>query len=304
MLIMTAPGQGAQRPGFLAPWLELPGSVQQLGDWGELAGLDLIRLGTTAKAEEITDTANAQPLLVAAALLVAGQLPRPAALAGHSVGELAAGVVGGVLAAEDAVCLTAVRGRAMAEATRLRPTGMTAVLGGDEPVVMAAIAEHCLTAATINAAGHIVAGGTLEQLTAFAASPPPGAKLQPLRVAGAFHTAYMAPAVPVLAAASADTAVRDPAVLLLSNRDGGIVTSGKDWLERVVAQVAGPVRWDQCMATMRRANITQFIELPPAGTLSGLIRREMPAIRPLALRSPDQLDSARALMAEASADDR
>src|SRR5580704_17027535 len=218
MLIITAPGQGAQTPGFLAPWLELPGVAERLGAASELAGCDLIRFGTTASADEIKDTAVAQPLLVAAAIVAASALsdggPGVAladsghgetladAAAGHSVGELAAGVIGGVLTADDAMRLVAVRGRAMAAATE--PTGMTAVLGGDQDVVLAAIAQHGLTPANVNGAGQIVAAGTLAELEAFAADPPGGARLRPLQVAGAFHTRHMAPAVAALRDAAAE----------------------------------------------------------------------------------------------------
>ena len=297
MLILTAPGQGAQTPGFLSPWLELPGLAEQLGTWSELAGRDLIRLGTTGSAEEITDTSVAQPLLVAAALAVAGLVGEPDATAGHSVGELAAGAIAGVLSAEDAIKLTRVRGEAMAASCDATPTGMTAVLGGDEATVLQAIADAGLTPANINAAGQIVAGGTLEQLAEFAANPPAGARLRPLRVAGAFHTEHMAPAVEALAAAAAGTAVKDPAITLLSNRDGAVVTAGADWVDRIVNQVAYPVRWDQCMATMASLEVSAFIELIPAGTLTGIAKRALPGVELLALKTPDQLDAARALYA-------
>ena len=306
MLIFTAPGQGAQTPGFLSPWLELPGVAERLGNWSELAGRDLIRLGTTGGAEEITDTAVAQPLLVAAALAVAWLLDEEQpnrtgfaadVAAGHSVGELAAGAIAGVMSAEDAIKLTRVRGEAMAASCDAVPTGMTAVLGGDEDTVLAAIAEAGLTPANINTAGQIVAGGTLEQLAAFAANPPAGARLRPLRVAGAFHTKYMAPAVDALAAAAAGITVKDPAITLLSNRDGAVVTAGTDWVERIVSQVAYPVRWDRCMATMAGLGVTGFIELLPGGTLAGLAKRALPGIELLAIKTPDQLDAARALVA-------
>jgi [acyl-carrier-protein] S-malonyltransferase len=297
MLIMVAPGQGAQTPGFLAPWLELPGAAALLGRWSELAGIDLIRAGVSADAEEITGTAVAQPLLVAAALLAAGQLPAPEAAAGHSVGELAAGVIAGVVRAQDAIRLTGVRGRAMAEATRVSPTGKTAVLGGEEEAVLAAIAAHGLTPANINAVGQIVAGGTLAQLDALAASPPPQARLRPLRVAGAFHTAHMAPAAAALAAAASGTGVNDPLITLLSNRDGGIVTSGRDWLDRVIGQVTAPVRWDQCMHTMERLGVTAMIELPPAGTLTSIAKRSLRGVRLLPLKTPDTLLAAAELIA-------
>ena len=297
VLIFTAPGQGAQTPGFLSPWLEIPGLAEQLGAWSELAGRDLIGLGTTGSAEEITDTSVAQPLLVAAALAVAGLLGEPDAAAGHSVGELAASAIAGVLSAEDAIRLTRVRAEAMAAACGAEPTGMTAVLGGDESVVLTAIDAAGLTPANVNSAGQIVAGGTLEQLAAFTENPPAGARLRPLRVAGAFHTRHMAPAVKALAAAAADTAAKDPVITLLSNKDGAVVTSGEDWLARVVNQVANPVRWDQCMATMSTVGVTALIELLPGGTLTGLAKRALPSVELLAIKTPDQLDAARALIA-------
>jgi len=298
VLILTAPGQGAQTPGFLSPWLELPGLAEQLGNWSELAGRDLVKLGTAGSAEEITDTSVAQPLLVAAALAVASLLGHePDAAAGHSVGELAAGAIAGVMSAEDAIKLTRVRGEAMAAACGAVPTGMTAVLGGDEGEVLAALGVAGLTPANVNAAGQIVAGGTLEQLAAFAANPPAKARLRPLRVAGAFHTEHMAPAVAALEAAAAGTAVKDPAITLLSNRDGAVVTSGTDWLERIARQVANPVRWDRCMATMAGLGVSAFIELLPGGTLTGMAKRALPGVELLAIKTPDQLDAARALVA-------
>jgi len=304
MLIITAPGQGAQTPGFLAPWLELPGVAERLGAASELIGRDLIRLGTTASAEEITDTAVAQPLLVAAAIAAAatlagrhGDIPADV-VAGHSVGELAAGVLAGVLGADDAMRLVRVRGEAMAAAAAAEPTGMTAVLGGDEETVLAAIARHGLTPANVNGAGQVVAAGTISELEAFASDPPPGARLRSLAVAGAFHTRHMAPAVAALRDATAGVAAKDPAITLLSNADGAAVGTGKDWLDRIVAQVAAPVRWDLCMRTMADLGVTALIELPPAGTLTGLARRALPGVAVTAVKTPDQLDAARAMIEE------
>jgi [acyl-carrier-protein] S-malonyltransferase len=295
MLVIAAPGQGAQSPGFLAPWLELPGTDEYLGRWSELAGIDLIRMGTTASAEEITDTSATQPLLVAAALIGAGQLPQPDAVAGHSVGELAAGSLAGVVSPDDAIRLAGVRGLAMARAAASVSTGMTAVLGGDEKVVLAAIDGHGLDAANINSKGQIIAAGTLAQLAALAASPPEGTRTRALKVAGAFHTAHMLPAAKALSDAVAGTATSDPAIALLSNKDGAVVSSGADWLQRMVAQVTAPVRWDLCMETMAALGITAFVELPPAGPLAGLVKRTWPGVRALALKTPDQLDAARQL---------
>ena len=313
MLLIAAPGQGAQAPGFLREWLELPGFADRIGAWSELAGCDLIRCGTTADADEIRDTAIAQPLLVAAAIAAAAELVggpgRPQRLAdaaaaggvdaaaGHSVGELAAGAIAGTLAPDDAIRLVRVRGLAMARAAATQATGMTAVLGGDEPEVLASIEACGLTPANVNGAGQIVAAGTADQLAAFAADPPPGARLRPLSVAGAFHTTHMAPAVDALREAAATVAVRRPVLALLSNREGSVVRSGMDWLERIVTQVSTPVRWDKCMQTMASLGVTALIELPPAGTLTGLARRGLPGVQTLSLKSPGDLDEARELLA-------
>jgi [acyl-carrier-protein] S-malonyltransferase len=305
MLIITSPGQGAQTPGFLEPWLEVPGVAERLGAASELAGRDLIKYGTTGSADEIRDTAVAQPLLVAAALAVAGALAggqpgdvQADVIAGHSVGELAAGALAGVLSAADAMRLVSVRGDAMAQAAAVEPTGMSAVLGGEEEEVLAALARHGLTPANMNAPGQIVAAGTLPELEALAADPPAGARVRPLQVAGAFHTRHMAPAVAALRAAAAEVPVADPVITLLSNADGTAVTTGKEWLERIVAQVAAPVRWDLTMTTMTDLGVTALIELPPAGTLTGLARRALPGVAQLAIKSPDDLAAARDLITE------
>jgi [acyl-carrier-protein] S-malonyltransferase len=306
MLVIAAPGQGAQTPGFLASWLELPGFADRLAAWSELAGCDLIRCGTVADADEIRDTAVAQPLLVAAAIATAEALtgdPVPlkgltAVIAGHSVGELAAGAIAGTITAEDAMRLVRVRAQGMAAAAAAEQTGMTAVLGGTESEVLASIEAHGLTPANVNGAGQVVAAGTLEQLAAFAADPPARARLRPLSVAGAFHTRHMASAVEALAAAAAQVSASDPGLPLLSNRDGTQVRSGADWLERIVAQVSAPVRWDSCTSSMARLGVTALIELPPAGTLTGLARRALPGVQTVALKTPDDLGAARALLAE------
>jgi [acyl-carrier-protein] S-malonyltransferase len=307
MLLIAAPGQGAQTPAFLAPWLELPGFAGRLGSWSELAGCDLIRAGTTADADEIRDTAVAQPLLVAAAIAAAeDQLVTGAhlvsrqsvAVAGHSVGELAAGVLAGVITAEDAMRLVRVRAEGMAAAAAAEATGMTAVLGGDEAEVLAALQAHGLTPANVNGAGQIVAAGTLPQLAALAEDPPPGARLRPLSVAGAFHTQHMALAVDALAAAAQNVHASDPVRPLLSNRDGAVVRSGKDWLDRIINQVSAPVRWDLCMQTMGELGVTAIIELPPAGTLTGLAKRALRGVQLISLKAPQDLDGARELLAE------
>jgi [acyl-carrier-protein] S-malonyltransferase len=306
MLVIAAPGQGAQTPGFLSPWLEVPGFAERLAAWSDLAGVDLIRCGTTADADEIRDTAVAQPLLVAAAIATAEALTGArvpltgltAVVAGHSVGELGAGAIAGTITPEDAMRLVKVRSRGMAAAAAPVPTGMTAVLGGDQDQVLAAIEAHGLTPANINGAGQIVAAGTLAALAAFAADPPPRARLRPLSVAGAFHTSVMAPAVAALARAAATVPASDPVLPLLSNLDGAQVPTGADWLQRIIKQVSSPVRWDECAAAMAAMGATALIELPPAGTLTGLAKRVLPGVATLAVKTPDDLPAARQLLAE------
>ncbi|MFI7150513.1 ACP S-malonyltransferase [Nonomuraea sp. NPDC050022] len=296
MLVLVAPGQGAQTPGFLTPWLELPGFADRLSAWSEVVGLDLITYGTKADADEIRDTAVAQPLLVAAAMASAEVLGvAPDLLAGHSVGEFATAALAGVLTPEQALSLVRERAQAMAKAAAVTETGMTAVLGGVEEEVLAAIDKHGLTPANVNGAGQIVAGGTLEQLAAFKEDGPARARQIALSVAGAFHTVHMAPAVDHLRVAAEGIAPADPRVKLLSNADGEVVTDGAVLMRRLIDQVSSPVRWDRCMATMADLGVTGMIELLPGGTLTGLAKRALRGVRTVALKTPDDLDAAREL---------
>jgi len=305
VLVIVAPGQGAQAPGFLAPWLELPHFEDRLRWLSACAGLDLVHYGTEADAETIRDTAIAQPLLVAAGLVSALEIfPHPSdafhsvgAAAGHSVGEITAAAGTGVITAEQAMVLVRERGRAMADAAALKPTGMTAVLGGDPEEVAEALARHGLTPANNNGAGQVVAAGTLEQLAAFKDDPPAKARLVPLSVAGAFHTEHMAPAVETLARYARAVSVHDPRTSLISNRDGAVVSEGRGVLARIVSQVSNPVRWDLCMTAMGELGVTGVIEVPPAGTLTGLIKRALPGVETVALKTPDDLEAARDLVA-------
>ncbi|MEC3994065.1 ACP S-malonyltransferase [Actinacidiphila sp. DG2A-62] len=299
MLVLVAPGQGAQTPGFLTPWLELPGVADSLAGWSDAAGLDLAHYGTKADADEIRDTKVAQPLLVAAGLLSAAALgASPDLVAGHSVGEITAAALAGVLSERDAMAFTAARGRAMADAAAVTDTGMSAVLGGDPDQVVAHLDKLGLTPANINGAGQIVAAGTAEQLAALAADKPEGARVIPLKVAGAFHTGHMASAVSVLEELAADLAAGDPRLPYVSNADGRVVDSGAAVVGRLVAQVSNPVRWDLCMQTFQERGVTGIIEVSPGGTLVGLAKRALPGVRTLALKTPDDLDAARALAAE------
>jgi [acyl-carrier-protein] S-malonyltransferase len=305
VLAVLSPGQGAQKPGFLDPWLQAdPAAVARLRWWSVLAGVDLLHLGTAAGADEIKDTAKTQPLLVAAALLAAGalvddaRLPDGAVVAGHSVGELAAAALAGVLTSETAVALAGVRGREMAAACALEPTGMAAVLGGDEAEVLGAIEAHGLYPANRNGAGQIVAAGAADRVAKLREQPPAGTRVIALPVAGAFHTPYMAPAEQALRALAGGIQPAEPTLILLSNLDGSSVDQGRELVTRLVAQVTAPVRWDACMRTLADLGVTAAIELPPAGTLAGLIKRDRGGtIETVALKTPDDLAAARDLMA-------
>jgi [acyl-carrier-protein] S-malonyltransferase len=306
VLVIVAPGQGAQSPGFLQPWLEDPTFASRFSWLSTVADLDLAHYGTEADAETIRDTRIAQPLLVATGLVAALELfPHPAdafehigAVAGHSVGEIAAAAGARVITAEQAMVLVRERGNAMAQAAAVTPTGMTAILGGDRDEVLAALDKLGLTPANDNGPGQIVAAGTREQLEALAADPPAKARLIPLSVAGAFHTGHMQPAVGHLAALARSVSTHDPRTRVISNRDGQVVHDGRDVLARIVGQIASPVRWDLCLETMEDLGVTGILEMPPAGTLTGIAKRALKGVETFALKTPDQLDDAREFCAK------
>ena len=305
MLAIVAPGQGAQTPGFLNPWVESARVRDLLSWWSAVAEVDLIRLGTTADADEIKDTANAQPLIVAAGLVGALSLfPHPSdafnkvgVTAGHSVGELTAAAGARAITAESAMVIVRERGKEMAKASALTPTGMSAILGGERAAVLSAISALGLTAANDNGAGQIVAAGDLKALAKLGDNPPDGARVRALSVAGAFHTSYMQPALDRLTMLSRSVTVRDPRTKLLSNKDGAVVHHGREALDRIVGQISNPVRWDLCMETMVGLGVTAVIEVPPAGTLIGLIKRAMPGVETLALKTPEDIPAAMDLIA-------
>lgn len=301
MLALLAPGQGSQTPGMLAPWLELPGAADRLATWSQISGLDLARLGTTATAEEITDTAVTQPLVVTATLLAYEELtkrgvPQTAEtiVAGHSVGEIAAYAIAGVISADDAVKLAATRGAEMAKACAIEPTSMSAVLGGDEAEVLARLESLDLVPANRNAAGQIVAAGAVAALEKLAEDPPAKARVRQLATAGAFHTHYMASALEAYAAAAESVTTSEPTATLLSNADGRPVASAADAMEKLVSQLTKPVRWDLCTATMRDrfsgAERAGIVEFPPAGTLVGIAKRELKGTPTRAVKAPADLD--------------
>jgi [acyl-carrier-protein] S-malonyltransferase len=300
VLAIVAPGQGAQTPGFLKPWIAESSFAERLAWLSAVSGVDLAHYGTAADAETIRDTAVAQPLLVASGLLAALELfPHPAdafryigVAAGHSVGEITAAAGVGVLTAEQAMVLVRERGKAMAAAAAVTPSLMTAVIGGDPDEVLSKIEQYGLTPANHNGRGQIVAAGTLDQIKALAADPPNRARLIELSVAGAFHTQHMAPAVQHLADLARAVSTHDPRTRLLSNADGQVVHDGADVLRRLVRQVSAPVRWDLCMATMSDLGVTGLLEMPPAGTLTGIAKRNLKGVEVFALNTPDQLPDA------------
>ncbi len=297
MIALLAPGQGSQTPGMLAEWLNLPGADDRIDRWSQISGLDLARLGTTATADEITDTAITQPLVVATTLLAHAALAErglPAAadvvIAGHSVGEIAAYAIAGIISGDDAVKLAAVRGAEMAKACAAEPTGMSAVLGGEEDEVLARLEALELIPANRNAAGQIVAAGSITALEKLAEDPPAKARIRQLATAGAFHTHYMASALDGYAAAAAGVTATEPTTTLLSNFDGRPVTSAADAMDKLVAQMTRPVRWDLCNDTLRGLNTVAIIEFPPAGALTGIAKRELRGIATHAVKTPADLD--------------
>ena len=295
MLAIIAPGQGSQTPGMFNSWIQDPLLKELLVSWSDAIGLDLLHLGTAADAEEIKDTANAQPLIVAASLLGAHALgvKNFAVTSGHSVGELAAAALSGAISESEALRIVRARGIEMAKAASASPSGMSALLGGDRTEVLAKISALKLVAANDNGAGQIVAAGDLQALASINENPPAGARVRALAVAGAFHTEFMQPAVESLRTLATTVTTHPVVIQVISNKDGQVVTDGADVLNRIVNQIANPVRWDLCMETLKSLGVTGVIELPPAGTLVGLLKRAASEIETFALKSADDLDAAR-----------
>lgn len=296
MRALVCPGQGSQKKGFLSPWLEIGGVREHLQRLSDAAGIDLIYYGTEADEETIKDTAIAQPLIVAAGIVTGRQVlslmgDEELILAGHSVGEITAAALAGVLTEEDAMRFVRVRATGMAEAAAASPTGMAAVLGGNEDTVRQAIEAASLVAANSNGAQQIVAAGPTEKIMEFAANPPRGTRVIPLKVAGAFHTEAMAAAVQPLAEFTAGLSISQPSYTLLSNRDGQRISDGQEFVNTLVSQVTNPVRWDRCMQTLLSAAVSAVIEVAPAGTLVGLAKRAMRGVPSLAVNTPKDLES-------------
>ncbi len=304
MIVIVCPGQGAQTPGFMTPWLEVAEYRASIEEMQLHSGLDLQGHGTVSDAETIRDTAIAQPLIVASGVATIASIALGTALsdlgvagiAGHSVGEITAAVGSGILSPAQGISFVQNRGVAMKAVASLAATGMAAILGGDLAAVEAKLNELGLQPANYNGAGQVVAAGLVADIERLVADPPAGSRVIPLQVAGAFHTKFMASAVNTMAEIAAGLEVEDPALNIWSNSAGQIVSSGRDYLNLMVSQISNPVRWDECMRSMVSAGVTALIEVAPAGTLVGLAKRAMPGIETLALKSPDNLDAARLLI--------
>lgn len=298
MIVIVAPGQGSQTPGFLEPWLELEGTREQLSTISDSVGIDLIAHGTVSDADTIRDTKVAQPLIVAAGLVTLrslfadGRREKVGGVAGHSVGEVTAAAAAGILTETDAVAFVRERGRAMADAAALEPTGMSAVIGGDEADLLARLAELDLSPANFNGGGQLVVAGALPALAALAENPVAGTRVIPLQVAGAFHTRYMEPAVAHLADFASTLQASDPTLPIWTNRDGSRVESGAEYVNLLVGQVSSPVRWDRTMEAFAAAGVTGIIELAPAGALVGLAKRGLKGVPAVAVKTPDDLQAA------------
>lgn len=284
---------------MLGPWVPLPGAAAALDRWSQIAGIDLLAAGTSGSAAYIQNTAVTQPLLTAAALLSARALlgdATPDVVCGHSIGELAALAVAGVINDDEAIALSALRGRAMAAATQLFPTGMVAVLGGDADDVLASARAQGLEVSTVNVAGQLVLGGRLSALDAFAAHPPAGARVRRLDVSGAFHTSAMSSARPAFDSALAAITPSPPRAAVIANRDGAVISDGREGLDRLGDQLTCPVRFDLCLQTLLGRDLGGVIELAPGGTLTALAKRALPGVEVVAIRTPFDLPSAQALL--------
>lgn len=309
VIVIACPGQGSQTPGFLQPWLEDTQAREWLGSVGDKIGVDLVSHGTTSDADTIRRTEIAQPLIVAAGIiawnhlrerLVLREEPMKFSFAGHSVGEITAAYASGVFDADTAVRFVSERAQAMQACADNAETGMSAVLGGDPDEVIAHLKNHNLSPANFNGGGQIVAAGSLDDLQRLSESPLPKTRVMPLKVAGAFHTKYMADARKKVASLRDTFVAHTPGAPLYTNSDGSEVTNGDRYVDILVNQIVSPVRWDKCMESFTADNANALVELNPAGALSGLAKRGMPGTPTLKFNSPDDLDQAVEFILEAT----
>jgi len=277
-------------------WVDHP-SWEVVGEASAVAGRDLSRLLLHADQDELTLTANAQLATYVVSLVVLDAIERvgiePTACAGHSLGEYTALTASGALAFEDGVRLVVERGEAMHHAAEERPGTMAAVLGADEDDVEAACqrAEGEVWVANYNGPGQVVIAGTPEAVAvAGTIAKELGARrIMPFPVAGAFHTALMAPARGRLRKALADTPFSAPEVRVVANVDARAHPGRDDWPGLLSAQLCSPVRWRQSLVALGELGATQVVEVGPGGVLTGLARRTLPEAQAMSVASPDDL---------------
>ena len=305
MIALTCPGQGAQTPGFLGPWLEIESFKSEIDKYSLILDMDLIHFGTKAEADQIKDTRIAQPLIVAASMAshavlikALGEDAKIAGVAGHSVGEIAAAKIAGVLDTEAALNFVKARGEQMAQAASLEESSMAAVVGGEQDSVLEHLSKLGLFAANYNGKGQIVAAGSSSKISELIETPPAGSRVVGLAVAGAFHTSFMETAKVTLTSLASSIRCENPKLLIWSNSDGSRVDSGDKFLELLINQVSKPVRWDKTMESMVSTGVSAAIELLPGGTLTGIAKRAMPGVNTLALKSPEDIEKAVALVRE------
>jgi len=281
---LVFPGQGAQYVGMGASLAEaVPAARALLDQADQVLGFALSQTILNGPEADLTRTDISQPAILVTSLMAWEALKAKLATvdvqatAGLSLGEYTALVAAGAIDAADAIRLVRLRGQAMQEAASLVPSGMVALIGPDETTAQKlcdACAEgEVLQVANLNSPGQVVvsgAKGACERAVAKAKEFGIRRAL-PLPVAGAFHSALMAPAADRLRAALAQTRFRDPRIPVYTNVTAQAVTSAAQIPDLLVRQLTSPVRWADSVAAMRAAGITEYWELGPKKTLSGMI---------------------------------
>ncbi|MCU1380391.1 MAG: fabD [Acidimicrobiales bacterium] len=298
MLAFTFPGQGSQKPGMGAPWVDHE-SWELVGEASTVAGRDIARLLLEADAEELRQTRNAQLTTFVLSLVVLDAVERvgvsPGAAAGHSLGEYTALTATGALSFDEGVRTVVARGDAMQEAAEDNPGTMAAVLGLDDEDCDVACrrADGNVWVANFNAPGQVVIAGSAEGVAAAsAAAKALGAKkVMPLPVGGAFHTPFMAPARDELRKAIDAATFRSPDVPVVANIDARPHEDPEEWTKLLSAQLVSPVRWRQSVQRLADDGVTRFIELGPGNVLTGTVKRIAPSAKGISVSTPDDLDA-------------
>jgi [acyl-carrier-protein] S-malonyltransferase len=299
MLAVCAPGQGSQFSGMLKPWLVIPEIKSAISDFSDQLEIDIAEIGCNYADNDIRTTDLAQVLIVVNSIISHKLLrdnlnsKNDIVCAGHSVGEIAAGLFSGVYIVDAALSLVRKRGIAMAKAaSHSSETGMAAILGGSKEEVINYLVQFNLIAANINSDGQIVAAGGKSDLINLQENPMPNTRVRPLDVAAAFHTNYMDSAKNEFEDFVSTIEVSDPNSGVLSNSDGQKVISGKDFVDKLVRQIISPVRWDLCQESFISLGVTGMLELAPGNTLCGIAKRQIPNVETFAFKSPDDLQGA------------